>query len=369
MTTQRPCAYTTLSPLGLALSLVLCARAVVGFAANVAEGVSDMVASVHCSRFTALPGGQCVIDTRDRAWHYAGLGRAEIRCVYDIAAMPGQEASLLDVLKRCQNDDPWAEPSLHPFRVDGVQIGFLPALVFDAVSEYLRVDQDGAKALQVQDSDGGRLPGITFRAECSSREARTEQMGRLALWLRHSGKFPDPLDGTFQAARMQLTGRLARRTIRRVRPGPIWQTTLGCLVLPGALGLCAVWPSYIWRASHGASQNHAAKAYPVGVHAGRTDLGPKAVQDQANVRLPAPGQQLTRHRWSGYYDNSVRRIQACRSLTSQVAGGITAGDGPMESMIRECGKEAGLPADLVAKYIKVRRLNPGARLTSSKPGL
>lgn len=82
MTTQRPCAYTTLSPLGLALNLVLCARAVVGFAANVAEGVSDMVASVHCSRFTALPGGQCVIDTRDRAWHHAGLGRAEIRRVY-----------------------------------------------------------------------------------------------------------------------------------------------------------------------------------------------------------------------------------------------------------------------------------------------
>ena len=108
---------------------------------------------------------------------------------------------------------------------------------------------------------------------------------------------------------------------------------------------------------------------PVGVHAGRTDLGPQAVQDQANVRLPAPGQQLTRHRWSGYYDNSVRRIQACRSLTSQVAGGITAGDGPMESMIRECGEEAGLPADLVAKYIKVRRPNPSARLTSSKPGL
>lgn len=41
----------------------------------------------------------------------------------------------------------------------------------------------------------------------------------------------------------------------------------------------------------------------------------------------------------------------------------------MESMIRECGEEAGLPADLVAKYIKVRRPNPGARLTSSKPGL
>lgn len=116
---------------------------------------------------------------------------------------------MLDVLKRCQNDNPWTDPSLHPFLVDGVQIGFLPASVFDAVSEYLREDLDGAKAFQVRDGDGGRLPAITFRDECGSREARTKQMGRLALWLRHSGKFPDPLDGTFQAACMPLTGRLA----------------------------------------------------------------------------------------------------------------------------------------------------------------
>ena len=49
-------------------------------------------------------------------------------------------------------------------------------------------------------------------------------------------------------------------------------------------------------------------------------------------------------RWPGALDNSV-------------AGGISAGDQPMESMIRECGEEAGLSPELVKKHIKVSKQN------------
>lgn len=46
-----------------------------------------------------------------------------------------------------------------------------------------------------------------------------------------------------------------------------------------------------------------------------------------------------KRRWPGYYDNSV-------------AGGITAGEGPLATVVRECEEEAGLPPSLVRLHIQ-----------------
>ncbi len=40
-------------------------------------------------------------------------------------------------------------------------------------------------------------------------------------------------------------------------------------------------------------------------------------------------------------------------LDNTVAGGITAGEAPFESMVRECQEEAGLPEAFVRSQLKV----------------
>lgn len=65
-------------------------------------------------------------------------------------------------------------------------------------------------------------------------------------------------------------------------------------------------------------------------------------------RIWVPRRSRTKQTWPGYLDNSV-------------AGGITAGDSPRASMVRECFEEAGLSRDQVEPYLKVRRAQPLTR--------
>ncbi|KAL4402872.1 hypothetical protein ACI68E_000647 [Malassezia pachydermatis] len=96
--------------------------------------------------------------------------------------------SLLDVAYTCQNDDPWTDASLYSFLCDGVQIGFVPQSVWDAV-------QDCIKTVQAPLQCEGRT--MTFAPTCSTKDARTEAINQVAQWLREQRRFPDPLDGTF----------------------------------------------------------------------------------------------------------------------------------------------------------------------------
>lgn len=65
-------------------------------------------------------------------------------------------------------------------------------------------------------------------------------------------------------------------------------------------------------------------------------------------RIWVPRRSRTKQTWPGYLDNSV-------------AGGITAGDSPRASMVRECFEEAGLSRDQVEPYLKVRHAQPLTR--------
>lgn len=58
-----------------------------------------------------------------------------------------------------------------------------------------------------------------------------------------------------------------------------------------------------------------------------------------DYRIWVPRRAATKSTWPGYLDNSV-------------AGGITAGDGPWESTIRECGEEASLPDAMVRPRLR-----------------
>ncbi|SCV71061.1 BQ2448_3823 [Microbotryum intermedium] len=57
------------------------------------------------------------------------------------------------------------------------------------------------------------------------------------------------------------------------------------------------------------------------------------------VKMWVPRRAATKQTWPSFLDNTV-------------AGGITAGDSPRESMIRECAEEASLPPSYVARHLR-----------------
>lgn len=72
---------------------------------------------------------------------------------------------------------------------------------------------------------------------------------------------------------------------------------------------------------------------------GFATFGVHATAYTPDYRIWVPRRAKDKSTWPGYLDNSV-------------AGGITAGDGQYESMVRECGEEAGLPDRLVRKVMR-----------------
>lgn len=96
---------------------------------------------------------------------------------------------LLEVAHTCQNDDPWADASLYAFLCDGVQIGFIPAPVWEVLREHGAAQDWPLVLLPAQRA-------VTFADACSSVEQRTRAMNEVATWMRDHRLFPDPLDGT-----------------------------------------------------------------------------------------------------------------------------------------------------------------------------
>lgn len=97
-------------------------------------------------------------------------------------------ASLLDVVRQCQNDNPWEDKSLRAFCVDGVQIGFVPEHVLSVIEAYLAKEP----SVVVIEKDV-----LTFRPDADAAQ-RSRDMARLVEWMRDTKKFPDPLDGRLQ---------------------------------------------------------------------------------------------------------------------------------------------------------------------------
>jgi hypothetical protein len=72
---------------------------------------------------------------------------------------------------------------------------------------------------------------------------------------------------------------------------------------------------------------------------GFVTFGVHATAYTSDYRIWVPRRVSTKATWPGYLDNSA-------------AGGITAGDLPYESMVRECGEEAGLEEEVVRSSMK-----------------
>ncbi|KAI3613414.1 hypothetical protein CBS9595_004247 [Malassezia furfur] len=188
--------------------------------------------------------------------------------------------SLLPVLRQAHNDNPWDDATLHALRVDGTQIGFIPPNVMEVAKAYL-ADRPHTH-LRIQDG------ALTFAPEAIAAQ-RTDEMNQMAVWMRDTKKFPDPLDGRHP---WLTTG---------------WRDEQYAVYGPGD------------------GENPSTVVFTLERSA------------CALFGIATFGVHLTT--WPGYLDNSV-------------AGGITAGDSPRASMVRECFEEAGLSRDQVEPYLK-----------------
>ncbi|SAM81955.1 uncharacterized protein UBRO_04195 [Ustilago bromivora] len=237
----------------------------------------------------------------------------------DAAAETGQKPSLLDLVHQCHNHEPWLDMSLTPFVLDGVQIGFLPARVVKAcVEDSEKQRQAGAPAVLrkvhfamhhreiVPPTTATRVcEAITFTPEFSNPERRTAGLNAVAQRWREASIFPDPLDGW----RNELYA------IYGLNPRPGSRNTIAFKLERSA---CALFGFATF-----------------GVHLTAYTVSPGT----GELKVWVPQRSSTKSTWPGYLDNSV-------------AGGIVAGDLPMESMVRECEEEANLESTLVEKHIK-----------------
>lgn len=230
-----------------------------------------------------------------------------------------QEPSLLDLVHQCHNHDPWLDASLTPFVLDGVQIGFLPARVAKAciddstsqrraggvaVLRKVRFAMHHREILPV--SASSRVcEAITFTADFATSEARTAGLNAVVRRWRDARIFPDPLDGW----RDELYA------IYGLKPRPGTRNPIAFKLERSA---CALFGFATF-----------------GVHLTAYTVSP----DTGDLKVWVPQRSSTKSTWPGYLDNSV-------------AGGIVAGDLPMESMVRECEEEASLGPSIVEKYIK-----------------
>lgn len=91
--------------------------------------------------------------------------------------------------------------------------------------------------------------------------------------------------------------------------------------------------AYTWERSGSGSGSGSCSS------AGAGGGGDGGASDVDGLRIWVPRRAKSKSTWPGYLDNSV-------------AGGISAGDAPYESMVRECAEEASLPADIVRKGMR-----------------
>ncbi|KAK0557710.1 hypothetical protein OC846_000277 [Tilletia horrida] len=215
------------------------------------------------------------------------------------AAANESEHTLLEIVDLCHNSEPHLDPSLHPFIVDSRRYGYLPNSVFQAVERELAASQSSVqpRPLEIVPASASlktTLPGITFTETCSKPEERSAALQALAEKWRSEKKFPYPLDG--------------------------WRNEL-----------YAVWgPNHqiAFRLERAACALFGVATFGVHMTAYTPDM-----------QVWIPRRAANKPTWPSYLDNTA-------------AGGITAGEPPGESMVRESWEEAGFSEDLVRKHLK-----------------
>ncbi|PWN29688.1 hypothetical protein BDZ90DRAFT_209408, partial [Jaminaea rosea] len=196
------------------------------------------------------------------------------------------------------------------------QIGFIPANVLDAI----KARNDNAETtVFVHD---GRWSRIGLHARLNTFEKRSKALADVVGAWHEEGLFSSALDGW----RDEMYGIYSSpsypyRTWENKETVPnerAFELERAACALFGLATFGVHMTAYVDGSSASKSGN-----------AGSTE----------GLRLWTPRRSPTKATWPSYLDNSV-------------AGGITSGDSPYESMVRECWEEAGLPADLVRQHLR-----------------
>ena len=139
---------------------------------------------------------------------------------------------------------------------------------------------------------------MTFGPACTSVDARTDAINALAVQLRDHGEFPEALGG-WRHEQYAVYGRDKS------------QRTYMAFTLERAA--CALF--------------------------GFATFGVHLTAYTPDGRVWVPKRSATKATWPGMYDNSV-------------AGGITAGENVLDTIVRECEEEASLDPELVTAHIR-----------------
>lgn len=234
-------------------------------------------------------------------------------------------SSLLDIVSTCHNypfplfTSPTSE-QYHAFHLHlsptTAQIGFLTREVFAAI----RDDDSGTFCIEEQDpaqSSASRPAGLArvgLNPSLNDFKTRSQALNAVVRRWKEAGLFKGALDGwrDEQYAIYASTDEGEYRSWSKATRGntspnpPAFELERAACAL---LGLAT---------------------YGVHLTAYTTD---------GDLRVWTPRRAATKATWPSYLDNSV-------------AGGITSGDKPRESMIRECWEEAGLTDDVVRPRLK-----------------
>ncbi|CAO1618597.1 unnamed protein product [Jaminaea pallidilutea] len=254
--------------------------------------------------------------------------------------MTSDSRSLLDIVLTCHN---WPHPLVSdhsltrktytPFHLHltpkrTAQIGFLPDDVLGAI----RKDTSDTFV----ESDDGRI-GLNPRLDDFSK--RSSALNAVARTWKDAGLFASALDGwrNEQYAVFSHDDEDYRSWKNGLNEynSPAFELERAACALFGlatfGVHLTAYTTTSTVTASSGSSNTHDSSS--------STSLSSTATGAAQQIHLWTPRRAQTKATWPGFLDNSV-------------AGGITSGDRPLESMIRECWEEAGLSDEVVRPRVR-----------------
>ncbi|KAJ7604496.1 nudix hydrolase 20 [Mycena polygramma] len=171
----------------------------------------------------------------------------------------------------------------------------------------------------VTDIPGLRSRRIGFHASFDTPAKRTAVMRELCERWRDTGLFPDIIGPKMWRAEMY----------------PVYRDPFGVHDYP-VVGTDSDALNYAFEMERAACALFGIITY--GVHMNTYQEGVDA-SGERTLRLWIPTRARTKSMWPGYLDNTV-------------AGGIPAGMGAFESLVKECMEEASLTEDLVRKHVR-----------------
>lgn len=223
-------------------------------------------------------------------------------------------STLLDIISTCHNYPfpLFSPPTTQEYRTFHLsldptptpQIGFIPRDVLAAIER----DQSGTFVIQSE--------RVGLNPKLQSFDERSQALNAICARWKEQGLFKSALDG-WRGEQYAIYGSESRQEYHSWSSETQRNTKANAPVFELERAACALFGLVTY-----------------GVH-----LTAYTTKSDGSMALWTPRRAADKATWPGYLDNSV-------------AGGITSGDKPRESMIRECWEEAGLTEDVVRPRLK-----------------